>query len=359
MIIEDIQAIPLNMSYKPELAPHLGRSGLRAYKGRMSLYRVELKGGVVGYGDSMGGPDDLSALVGSHAVSGLRTILHPGVQMACYDAVGRALDLPAHALMGRQVRPRVPFAYWTAELPPEVWAAQARQAVEMGYRVYKFKCRPWWDPIEQLEQAAAAVPEGFKFWLDFNGHLREARLALPLAVKPARPSQGRIQYVHAIGSGNDDDLVRGVEAVHFNEYGIKGLFSFVMPTAAEGCAATSTDGVDFVQEDDAGGVILGLFEQISNAGCPHADEHFHEIASGDGEERDIGLSGDGLGQQSFSAAGFADQEHSAWNSPAESLEPLGISEELDDLGYLFLGFLDAGYVVERNLGLILVADAVF
>jgi hypothetical protein len=53
-------------------------------------------------------------------------------------------------------------------------------AASRGYRVYKFKCRPWWDPIEQMEAAQKVAPAGFKLWLDFNCHLREARLALPI-----------------------------------------------------------------------------------------------------------------------------------------------------------------------------------
>ena len=180
MIIKNIEAIPLNMQYDPELAPHLIRSGLTAFNNRMTLYRVELEGGAVGYGDQMGGPDDVSAFIGRQAIAGLVEIRHPGVQMACYDAVGRALDLPVHALMGRQVRSRVPFAYWTPEIPAEMWADQTRKAVGLGYRVYKTKCRPWFDPIEQVEQAAAVAPGGFRFWLDFNGHLRNVRQALPV-----------------------------------------------------------------------------------------------------------------------------------------------------------------------------------
>jgi len=94
MIIKDIEAIPLNMPYRPELAPHLIRSGMTAFNNRMTLYRVELEGGAVGYGDQLGGLDDVSGFIGRQAIAGLVEIRHPGVQMACYDAVGRALDLP-------------------------------------------------------------------------------------------------------------------------------------------------------------------------------------------------------------------------------------------------------------------------
>jgi L-alanine-DL-glutamate epimerase-like enolase superfamily enzyme len=106
------------MLFREDLAPHLVRSGLLSFENRMTLYRVELEGGVVGYGDDMGKETDTAAFVGTDAVAGLRTIRHGGVQMALYDAVGKALDLPAHALMGRQVRSRIALGYWTAEVPP-------------------------------------------------------------------------------------------------------------------------------------------------------------------------------------------------------------------------------------------------
>ena len=180
MIIKEIAEIQLNMRYKPELAACVQRSGLRASLGRVALYRVELDNGVVGYGDGTGVPDDVSAFVGRDAFIGLKQIAHGGVQMALYDAVGKALGVPAHQLMGKQVRDRVPFAYWSCCLSPEEWARQVEQAAALGYRVYKFKCRPWWDPIEQIEAVAKVAPPGFTCWLDFNGHLREVRQALPV-----------------------------------------------------------------------------------------------------------------------------------------------------------------------------------
>ena len=180
MIIKDIVVIPLTLPYEPALEKHLARSALRNFKNRMSLYRLELSDGTVGYGDAMGEPQEVAQFIGMNALAGLKQIRHAGVQMACYDAVGKAQDLPAHILMGRQVRQRVPFAYWSIDLPPQVWAEQAALAAASGYRVYKFKCRPWWDPLEQIEQVSAIVPKGFTFWLDFNGHLRNEGQAVPI-----------------------------------------------------------------------------------------------------------------------------------------------------------------------------------
>jgi L-alanine-DL-glutamate epimerase-like enolase superfamily enzyme len=175
MIIREIEHSPLNLPMIPDVAPHMRRA--TTHGSAQSLCRVELASGAVGYGD--GGSGDCS-WIGRSALEALRHCRDGGVQMACYDAVGKELGVPAHVLMGTQVRPRVPFAYWTIDLPPDVLARQVHHAASLGYQKYKFKCRPWWDPIEQMQAASEAAPPGFQLWLDFNGHLREARLALPI-----------------------------------------------------------------------------------------------------------------------------------------------------------------------------------
>ena len=144
MKIEQVEAIALNMSFLPEVSPHMLRA--TTHGSALSLYRVKLEGGVEGFGDDVGSPVDPSAWLGRDALDALRQDVHSGVQMACYDAVGKALGVPAHVLMGRQVRSRVPFAYWTIDLPAATLASQIRYAATLGYTSYKFKCRPWWDP---------------------------------------------------------------------------------------------------------------------------------------------------------------------------------------------------------------------
>lgn len=178
MRIDEVEAIALNLAFLPEVSPHMLRA--TTHGTGFTLYRVKLENGAEGFGDDYGAPIDPSNWLGRDAVAALRQGGHSGIQMACYDAVGKALDVPAHVLMGRQVRSRVPFAYWTIDLPSATLASQIQHAASLGYTSYKFKCRPWWDPREQIAAAAAAAPKGFRLWLDFNGHLREARLALPI-----------------------------------------------------------------------------------------------------------------------------------------------------------------------------------
>ena len=109
-----------------------------------------------------------------------------------------------------------------------------------------------------------------------------------LAVEPARTQQGRVQHVGTVGRGDQDDAFIGFEAVHLDQELVERLFALVV-AAAQASATVATDGVDLVDEDDAGRVLLGLFEHVADAGSTDADEHLDKVRTGDGEEGNIGL----------------------------------------------------------------------
>lgn len=180
MKIAAIRNYPLQMSFIPPVAADMRRA--TTHTESLTVYRVELDNGIVGWGDSQG-EADLSEHVGRHAMELLHGPAPDMLRMACFDAVGKTLDVPAHVLMGTQHRPRIPFAYWTIDLPPDLFAQQIRHAADLGYRTYKYKVRPWWDVIEQAERAAGQAPPGFKIWMDFNGHLRDAHQAITILKK--------------------------------------------------------------------------------------------------------------------------------------------------------------------------------
>jgi L-alanine-DL-glutamate epimerase-like enolase superfamily enzyme len=180
MKIASIRNYPLQMSFIPPVAANMRRA--TTHTERVTVYRVELDNGIVGWGDSYY-ESDLSEHVGRHAMELLHGQVPDALRMACFDAVGKTMDVPAHVLMGEQRRPRIPFAYWTIDLPPDLLAQQIRYAADLGYRTYKLKVRPWWDVIELAECAAEHAPPGFKIWTDFNGHLRDAQQAIPILKK--------------------------------------------------------------------------------------------------------------------------------------------------------------------------------
>ena len=110
----------------------------------------------------------------------------------------------------------------------------------------------------------------------------------------------------------------------------------------------AADRVDFVDEDDAGRVLLGLLEHVAHAAGADADEHFDEVGARNGEERHVGFAGDRARDQRLAGAGRADQQHAARNPAAEPLELARVAQEFDDLLQILLGLVDAGDVLEGD-----------
>jgi hypothetical protein len=173
-----------------------------------------------------------------------------------------------------------------------------------------------------------------------------------LTVEAARTQQGGVEHVGPVGRGDEDDAFVGLEAVHLDQQLVEGLLALVV-AAAEARAAMAADGVDFVDEDDAGRVLLGLLEHVAHAAGADADEHLDEVRAGDREERHARLAGDGAGEQGLAGAGRADQQGALGNLAAQALELARVLQEVDDLLQFFLGLIDAGDVVEGDAVLVL------
>ena len=110
----------------------------------------------------------------------------------------------------------------------------------------------------------------------------------------------------------------------------------------------AADRVDFIDENDAGRVFLGLFEHVAHAAGADADEHLDEIRPRNGEERHACLASDGAGQQGLAGAGAADQQRALGDLPAQLGKTARITQELDDFFQFFARFIDAGNIGEGH-----------
>lgn len=143
------------------------------------ICRIELDNGMEGFGETLPTytwsrvQEDVTAkLKGKSPAAFLwDDSLGAGVQMALFDVTGKAMGVPAYQLMGTKHRDFCPISWWAIDMPPEDYAAQAREAVKLGYTSMKQKPRPWFDVYEQVKQTAANSNENFKIDLDFNAHL--------------------------------------------------------------------------------------------------------------------------------------------------------------------------------------------
>src|SRR5580698_2118040 len=107
-------------------------------------------------------------------------------------------------------------------------------------------------------------------------------------IKTSGAEQGRIKHIGPVGSCHEDDAFVGLEAIHFDQQLVQRLFAFVV-TAAKACASVASDRIDFINEDNARGVLLALLEKIAHPAGADAYEHLDEVGAGDGKEGNIGF----------------------------------------------------------------------
>ena len=176
-----------------------------------------------------------------------------------------------------------------------------------------------------------------------------------LAVEPARPEQRGVEDVRPVGGGDQDHAAAYVETVHLDQELVQRLLALVVAAAHAG-ATVPADGVDLVDEDDRGSVLLRLLEQVADAGGADADEHLDEVRAGDRVERHPGLPGHRAGQQGLAGAGLAVQQDTLGDLGADGLELGGLGQELLDLLELLDRLVTPGDVAEGGLRRVLVGD---
>jgi len=179
-------------------------------------------------------------------------------------------------------------------------------------------------------------------------HIRGQNVDLP--VEAPGPEQGRVKDVGTVGGGEDDDGLIGGETVHFHQEGVQGLTPFILSAGTAAGRAVAADGVDLVDEDDAGGVLLGFPEQVADPGCTDPDEHLDEIGAAHAVKRHTRFPGNRLGQQGLARARRALEENAAGNDRPQLAVLFGLLEKVDDLDQFFLGLGHPGHVPEGNGG---------
>lgn len=121
-----------------------------------------------------------------------------GLEMCCWDILGKSLGVPVWQLLGGQVRDRIRVYTHLRGSTPEAQANRAKELVAEGYSAMKFcpidKVKSV-DSYRIVEEAAArvqavreAVGSGVDVLLDFHGRVSPA-MAIPLeeAIRPFHP----------------------------------------------------------------------------------------------------------------------------------------------------------------------------
>ena len=146
------------------------------------IQKVTLACGVTGFGETMpyytwGVPTEerIAYARGRNAAEVMwDDSLGAGLQMALFDAVGRAMEVPVFRLLGARHRDRAFISWWDLDMTGEDWTAECREAISQGYTAFKTKARPWRNLIEDCRVLAGGLPPHFSVDMDFNSFLLDA-----------------------------------------------------------------------------------------------------------------------------------------------------------------------------------------
>ncbi len=189
LTVKHTEIIPVDVPLRPVPARNMVRE--IPHWTLFEVWKVTLACGVVGVGETMryytwgvSTEDDAKRVLDRNAAEMMwDESLGAGLQMALFDAVGKANDVPVHRLLGHQVRDRAFVSWWDIDMPAEDWIAECREAMSAGYTDFKTKARPWFCLRQQVKDLCAALPDHFQLDLDFNGMLIDAAHATRLLVE--------------------------------------------------------------------------------------------------------------------------------------------------------------------------------
>jgi len=154
--------------------------------------------------------------------------------------------------------------------------------------------------------------------------------------------------VHWAGCRRDDDHILPLgQSIHQGqELGDDPLLH-----VADDLLALRRDGIDLIEEDDAGGIARGILEDLAEMGLALAVELVDDFRAVHRKEASVGFMGHGTGNQRLAAAWRSVQENPlGWVDP-EPLEQFRIAQrELDDLANAVqLAFESADVLVSNRL----------
>jgi L-alanine-DL-glutamate epimerase-like enolase superfamily enzyme len=153
-----VETINFKIPWRQQLRKPMKWCGEQGEKGK--IHKVYTDEGIVGLCDN---PIDVSnikqLLLGRDPLDLIFDDAVWPLQEAMYDIVAQKLKIPIFKLLGKKCRDKVPACYWIHHFPPDILAEEANLAAERGFKIIKFKTRPYYNIFDQTKAIADATPE--------------------------------------------------------------------------------------------------------------------------------------------------------------------------------------------------------
>ncbi|KAJ6261999.1 LOW QUALITY PROTEIN: hypothetical protein Dda_2800 [Drechslerella dactyloides] len=142
------------------------------------------------------------------------------------------------------------------------------------------------------------------------------------SVEPAEASKSRVNRVGSIGGGHDNDVASGLHSVHERQK----LRDDATLDFTVGLLTLWRDGVDFIDEDDGGRVLLRLLEGFSKVGLGFTSHLGHDLRPVDQEEERASFVGNSTSHQRFTGTGRSVHQNTPWRLDTDTLEKLRVTK---------------------------------
>ena len=172
------------------------------------------------------------------------------------------------------------------------------------------------------------------------------------AVEAPRTKQCLVEDLRPVCRADDDDSLGRIETVHLGKQLVERLLPLLV-TAAVLIVTAAADGINLIDEDDAGRILCGLAEQIADTGRADADVQLDEVRTGQGIKRHMRLSGNCPGEQSFAGAGRAHEKAALRQLRTDRSIFLRVVKEVDDFDKRLLRLILARDIVKSDPGVLL------
>ena len=131
--IAKIDRVTVEVPFRPTPARNMARE-LPHWK-FAEIFTVELQSGHQGHGETLlyytwgvSTDEDVQRALGKNAAELMwDDSLGAGLQMALFDAVAKACDVPIHRLLGRQVHEKTPLSWWNIDTYPQDMASECQE----------------------------------------------------------------------------------------------------------------------------------------------------------------------------------------------------------------------------------------
>ena len=177
LTVKSIETIWVNVPFRPVPARRMLAEN---YEWTYSeIQKVKLACGVEGIGETMPfytwgrTTDETRAYAKGRNAAELmwEDRIGAGLQIALFDAVAKACDVPLYRLLGPKHRDRAFISWWDLDMAGEDWVLECRDALAQGYTAFKTKARPWRDLVEDCKTLSKILPPHFSLDMDFNDFL--------------------------------------------------------------------------------------------------------------------------------------------------------------------------------------------